>query len=161
MTQTALSQTTLQDHIKQDIHACTQLLQLLDEEREALKSRDLDKLETIIQNKAANLQHLEQSAHQRTNWVAQQGKTDAKPETLWVALIRNIQPGIEQDWDEFKQLLQQCQEQNEINGKLLARNQQVFSRLLSIVRGQDEQASVYTPKGSRETGYQAHKLGEA
>lgn len=161
MTNTVLSHDILKNHIKQDIQACTQLLQLLDEERQALKSRDLEKLEEIIQNKATNLQHLEQSARLRGTWVTQNSEPSETQEKAWLALLRQNPPSIEEQWQKFKTLLQQCQEQNEINGKLLARNQQVFSRLLSIVRGQDSTAPVYTPKGSRGAGHSAQKLGEA
>jgi flagella synthesis protein FlgN len=147
MTQTALSQDTLLQHIGQDISACRNLLQLLEQERDALKARDLTALEDVIQNKSANLQHLEQSAKQRS---------------IWLALLRTCKPQVEQTWGELKDLLRECQEQNEINGKLLARNQQVFSRLLSIVRGQDDDSGpLYTAKGGRGAGSGLQKLGEA
>lgn len=161
MTQTALSQETLQQHIGQDISVCRQLLQLLQQERDALKTRDVQMLETVIQNKSANLLHLEHSAKQRSAWVAKQLKPNEKAETAWQAIIRSLKPEAQKDWDEFRALLRDCQEQNEINGKLLARNQQVFSRLLAIVRGKDESGPLYNAKGGRGAGYNFQKLGEA
>lgn len=161
MTQTALTQETLQQHIGQDISACRNLLRLLEQEREALKARDVDQLEGVIQDKSANLLHLEQSARQRSAWVAKQQKPNEKAEAVWQALIRATKPDAQREWEEFRDLLRQCQEQNEINGKLLARNQQVFSRLLAIVRGRDESDPLYNAKGGRGAGYNFHKLGEA
>lgn len=161
MTQTALTQETLQQHIGQDISACRNLLRLLEQEREALKARDVDQLEGVIQDKSANLLHLEQSARQRSAWVAKQQKPNEKSEAVWQALIRATKPDAQREWEEFRDLLRQCQEQNEINGKLLARNQQVFSRLLAIVRGRDESDPLYNAKGGRGAGYNFHKLGEA
>jgi flagella synthesis protein FlgN len=162
MTQTALSQDTLLQHIGQDISACRNLLQLLEQERDALKARDLTALEDVIQNKSANLQHLEQSAKQRSIWVASQKQPKDSVEDTWLALLRTCKPQVEQTWGELKDLLRECQEQNEINGKLLARNQQVFSRLLSIVRGQDDDSGpLYTAKGGRGAGSGLQKLGEA
>lgn len=161
MTQTALTQETLQQHIRQDISACRLLLQFLEQEREALKARDVDKLEEIIQNKSANLLHLEQSAKQRSAWVAKQLKPNEKAEAAWKTLIQSTKPEAQREWDEFRGLLRQCQEQNEVNGKLLARNQQVFSRLLAIVRGKDEGDPLYNAKGGRGAGYNFQKLGEA
>lgn len=161
MIQTALSQETLQQHLQQDISACRNLLQLLEQEREALKTRDLENLEDIIQNKSANLLHLEQSARQRSAWVAQQQKPTEKAEAIWLGLIRSTQPDAQREWEEFRILLRQCQEENEVNGKLLARNQQVFSRLLALVRGKDESDPLYNAKGGRGAGYDFQKLGEA
>lgn len=161
MTQTALSQETLLQHIGQDVSACRNLLQLLEQERDALKARDLTALEDIIQNKSANLLHLEQSAKQRSVWAASLKQPKDSVEDTWLALLRTCKPQVEQTWSELKELLRECQEQNEINGKLLARNQQVFSRLLSIVRGQDESGPLYTAKGGRGAGSSVQKLGEA
>lgn len=161
MTQTALTQETLQQHIRQDVSACRNLLQLLEQEREALQTRDVEKLEDVIQNKSANLLHLEQSARQRSVWVAEQRKPNEKAETVWQTLIAITKPEAQREWAEFRTLLRECQEQNEINGKLLARNQQVFSRLLAIVRGRDENDPLYNEKGGRGAGYNFQKLGEA
>lgn len=161
MTQTALTHETLLQHIGQDVSACRNLVALLEQEREALKSRDLATLEDVIQNKSANLLHLEQSAKQRSAWIAPHVKPNDTAENAWLALIGSHKPQIQQTWDELRNLLRECQEQNEINGKLLARNQQVFSRLLDIVRGKDESGPLYTAKGGRGAGTGAHKLGEA
>lgn len=161
MTQAALTQDTLQQHIRQDLSACRNLLQLLEQEREALKNRDVDKLEDIIQNKSANLIHLEQSAKLRSAWVAKQQKPSEKADVVWQTLVRATKPDMLREWEEFRTLLRECQEQNEINGKLLARNQQVFARLLAIVRGKDSTDPLYNAKGGRGAGYNFQKLGEA
>jgi flagella synthesis protein FlgN len=157
---TELTLDTAKLHLQQDLSACRDLLALLDLERQALKSRDTEQLEGVIQNKAALLQHLEQSAKQRGQWVAQPGAAP-KSEMVWLTLLRKLDPGLEKTWNEFKGLLKECQEQNEINGKLLTRNQQVFERLLAIMRGQGDSGTLYTAKGNRGAGYGFQKLGEA
>lgn len=157
---TELTTEAAKNHLRQDISACQTLLRLLDAERQALKARDTQQLEDVIQNKTALLLHLEQSAKQRGLWVSLSGAKQ-KSETLWLGLLRQLDPALERTWGEFKELLKVCQEQNEINGKLLARNQQVFDRLLAIVRGQSENNPLYTAKGNRGSGYNFHKLGEA
>jgi flagella synthesis protein FlgN len=157
---TELTQENAKNHLRQDISACQTLLTLLDNERQALKARDPQQLEDVIQNKTALLLHLEQSAKQRGQWVSVAG-TKQKSEALWLEQLRKLDPVLERTWGEFKDLLKVCQEQNEINGKLLARNQQVFERLLAIVRGQGENSPLYTAKGNRGNGYNFQKLGEA
>jgi len=157
---TELTKEIVKNHLRQDISACQTLLGLLDTERQALKARDPQQLEDVIQNKTTVLQHLEQSARQRGQWVALSGAKQ-KSETLWLGLLTKLDPALESTWNEFKELLKVCQEQNEINGKLLARNQQVFERLLAIVRGQGENSPLYTARGNRRGGYDFQKLGEA
>ncbi len=161
MTQTAPTAASLRQHIRQETDACSTLLGLLHTEREALKSRDVDKLEEVIQAKSAFLLQLEQGARQRSQWVPQKTPGGQKSEALWLDLLRRLDPTLESDWEGFRDLLKQCQDQNEINGKLLARNQQVFARLLSIVRGQNENSPLYTPKGNRGGAGTYQKLGEA
>ena len=56
--------------LKNDIHACESLLQLLDIERQALNERNTDLLGDVIQKKADCLSKLESSANQRSQWVA-------------------------------------------------------------------------------------------
>jgi flagellar biosynthesis protein FlgN len=157
---TELTKETARSHLRQDISACQTLLGLLDAERQALKARDPEQLEDVIQNKTTLLQHLEQSARQRSQWVALSGAKQ-KSETAWLSLLAKLDPTMESTWREFKDLLKVCQEQNEINGKLLARNQQVFERLLAIVRGKGESNPLYTARGNRGSGYDFQKLGEA
>jgi flagellar biosynthesis protein FlgN len=156
----AVTKEAVKNHLRQDINACQNLLNLLEGERQALKARNPQLLEEVIQNKTALLLHLEQSAKQRGQWVSQSGASQ-KSEAVWLDLLRKLDPATEDTWLEFKDLLKTCQEQNEINGKLLARNQQVFDRLLAIVRGQSENGPLYTAKGNRGAGYNFQKLGEA
>lgn len=157
---TELTKETAKNHLRQDISACQNLLTLLDSERQALKARNPEQLEEVIHNKTILLLHLEQSAKQRSQWVTQSA-AGQKSESLWLGLLRKLDPALENSWLEFRELLKTCQEQNEINGKLLARNQQVFDRLLAIVRGQQENSPLYTAKGSRGGAYNFQKLGEA
>lgn len=148
-------------HIDQDAKACKQILSLLEEERAALGNRDTDKLDDIIKQKAVYLSQLENGAIQRTQWV----KTNTKdPQALaekWEQLLQSQAPKLTEKWSEFRHLLDRCRAENEINGKLLARNQQVFSRLLSILRGQGETLNTYSVKGSKPGSQGGHSLGEA
>lgn len=157
---TELTKENANNHLRQDISACRNLLTLLESERQALKTRNPEQLEEVIQNKTVLLLHLEQSAKQRSQWVTQSG-AGQKTETVWLGLLHKLDPSLEKIWVEFRDMLKVCQEQNEINGKLLARNQQVFDRLLAIVRGQNENSPLYTAKGNRGGGYNFQKLGEA
>lgn len=160
----SLNPRTLQDNVAQDIDSCTTLLSLLDEEREALKNRDVDTLERIIREKAQCLTTLEHSAQQRSNIVhdlpaARQNSADQQ--TLWKDLLQEKSPQVLGEWEKLGELIKQCQAENEINGRLLSRNKQVFNRILSIMRGQTQSDNLYTAGGNKGAGGGGHFLGEA
>lgn len=163
MTTVTLSPETLARNVNSDIQTCKALMEQLEKERTALKERDVEQLEGIIKAKSALLEQLELSAKQRSQWLlASAFKPTGKPnETAWLALLEDISPPLTAVWQKFKQSLQKCQEENEINGRLLARNQQVFARLLAILRGQGDTQHLYNQKGNRGAGHHYQTLGEA
>lgn len=143
-----------------DIAACEALLQLMQDERAALQARDSEALGQIIEDKASHLIKLEQSALTRAEW-ARNLKSDS-PENAWGELLENLQqPELAQQWQQLKQLMDECRVQNEVNGKLLARSQHTFGRLLNIMRGQSDAPALYNQKGSRAQGGSSHNFGEA
>lgn len=158
LTTITLEQAT--SNVEQGIHACQKLLISLEDERTALKERDTDALTRIIKDKSTSLLALEQSSKQRTAWL-QADIADADLERAWMEHINALSPELGSQWLQFKSLLEDCRAHNEVNGKMLARNQQVFKRIVSIVRGQTEQQPLYTPKGGRGSGKGYHNLGEA
>lgn len=150
----------VQNNIDQGVEACQKLLILLEDERNALKARDTQELERIIKDKSTCLLALEQTAKQRMEWLnvdAAEGGLDG----AWTQHIEQLDPQLAPVWQRFKTLLEDCRTHNDINGKMLARNQQVFKRLVAIVRGQTEQQPLYSPKGSRGAMKAYQKLGEA
>lgn len=147
-------------NIEQGINTCQKLLILLEQERDALKTRDTSALEEVIKQKSSNLLALEQGAKQRTAWV-QADASQPPAEHEWAQHITQLNPELGRQWLQFKGLLSDCQIHNDVNGKMLARNQQVIKRLVSIVRGQTDSQPLYTPKGNRGAGKGYNKLGEA
>lgn len=152
--------TTVAEQIAQDTTACQALLQLMQAEREALQKRDADTLGNIIEQKAHFLEQLERSAVIRTQWAQQVQAADA--DSAWHQILHSLrQPELQQQWDALKALMVDCRQQNETNGKLLARSQHTFGRLLNIMRGQSEAPALYTAKGGRTGGNSSHNFGEA
>ncbi len=151
----------IKGHIQKDVKACKALLALLDAEREALKDRKPDDLEAIITDKLSNLQQLEASAQQRSEWVSVAPNAEQSQEQRWLTLLDSLDPALKGPWQELQALFKDCQHQNEVNGKVLARNQQVFKRLLGMMRGQSEPQDLYTQMGSRSNGGWQQTIGEA
>lgn len=149
-----------QANIEQGVEACQKLLILLEDERTALKARDTKELERIIKDKSTCLLALEQTAKQRMEWLSVDA-TEGGLDSVWSQHIEQLDPQLAPLWQRFKTLLEDCRTHNDINGKMLARNQQVFKRLVAIVRGQTDQQPLYSPKGNRGAMKAYQKLGEA
>lgn len=155
-----VTQALVKDNIEQGIQACQKLLILMEDERRALKERDTTALERIIRDKSANLLALEQTAKQRSTWL-DADSADAALEQAWLQYIGALDSQLGQQWLQFKSLLDDCRTHNEINGKMLARSQQVVKRLVGMVRGQTDHQPLYSPKGRRGMNNGYHNLGEA
>lgn len=151
----------IQSLLEEDVKACNALLQLLEQERSALKERNHEQLEAIIHTKAHHLQHLENSAKIRSEWAHLYQSSEQNPEEKWRSIMDEQAPTTVKLWQELKQLLQQCRQENEVNGKILSRNQKTFSRLMSILRGQTGSTSLYTNKGGKNAHIPGQRIGEA
>lgn len=150
----------IETQIQQDTAACEALLSLLTQERDALKDKNIDELERIIDKKAECLAQLEQSSRQRTVW-SQRFAGDS-PDDAWDALLKSVNnSNIHSAWQKLKNLFVECRTANEVNGKVIARNQQTFARLLGILRGQADAPTLYTSSGSSSSGGSSNIVGEA
>ncbi|MFL0799131.1 MAG: flagellar protein FlgN [Agarilytica sp.] len=151
---------TIQTQISGDIHACNTLLELLDKEQDALQSRDAESLAEIIDQKLQPLTHLEESAKQRASWanISEPEKFSEK----WNAMLSKLATGtIKDDWETLKKLTKECQYKNEVNGKILGRQQQVYGRLLELMRGQTKAPTLYTASGTATSNQSSFKVDEA
>lgn len=163
---TAPSPQRVLSQLETDISACESLITLLEQEREALSNRDMDALDTIIEGKAAQLKQLETSAQSRTAWARQYLGNDTggleEIKNAWQNLLEDAAiPQLKERWETLKELQTTCKEKNEANGKILARNQKTFKRLLDIIRGQTATPDLYSAAGKSTSGHISHKVGEA
>lgn len=157
---TAISAEQIERHIHNDIEACTVLLNLLEQEKEALKNRDIDILADVVEKKVAPLNHLEESARQRARW-ANIGEDEQLSE-VWRNMMQELgESSIQENWQKLKELSEACREQNEVNGKILSRSKQVYGRLLEIMRGQSAAPSLYTAAGNATATRSSFKVDEA
>ncbi len=162
MTSTPIfNHSNIQTLLAEDVAACQALLKLLQSEREALKLRDHQALETIIQNKVTHLQRLETSANTRSQWAQQLNADGKTQEEQWQNLIGEQAPKTALLWQDLKGLLDQCKHENEVNGKILARNQKTFTRLMNILRGQTASTNLYNNKGSNNSHLPGQSIGKA
>lgn len=162
MQQPQVTSSELEQHITRDIESCKILLQLLHAERDALSERQLDLLEDILQNKAEHLQSLENSAQQRAQWLGSNDPGGPPLDHRWQNLLAQRAPHLQPHWKSLRELLQTCQAENEVNGKMLGRSQQTLNRVLGLLRGQKDSPTLYgAKKHQKHSERKGQHLGEA
>lgn len=151
------------DSIESDITACEQLIRLLHHERDLLAERAFEPLDLIIQEKADWLKKLEHSARLRQSCLETSGLMQtADPSAAFLQwLTEHHQEHLSERWLRLKDLLNECQEANDVNGKLIHRGQATHQTLVGILRGQDHQTMLYTGKGIKKATGLAAPIGKA
>jgi len=150
----------LKQNIHHDLATSETLLEVLQREQEALKTRDFDAVSDIIDKKVPMLERLEASAQLRQAWA--QAANKPNDETGWAELITDLGTSeIKQEWARLKSLYSEVRTQNEVNGKLLSRHQSTVSRLLDVMRGKTANPNLYTASGYSSSQAHSNKFGEA
>ncbi len=127
----------------QQLHDCLQ------EEKQALSARQYEELVAIADKKqslvdalnALDQQRLQHSDNKNFNkFIAESGDTE---------LIRQ--------WNSTRGVISDCQQQNEVNGRLLGRQQMIQQDILSLITGRGaEQHDTYSADGNQRK--QGHLL---
>lgn len=148
--------TDLLQQLTDDIQALNQLIELLEHEFQALRTRSLEQLQSILDQKQPLLAQLGQHARARAQLLqAKQLPLDR------AGLSRCIKGIAEQELclqkaDELEQLLAKCHQNNERNAHFINLNQNAISSMLGIVRGVPAVATgLYDRYGS--TGKSGHQ----
>jgi len=120
------------------IQLADKLLQLLQNEHKALSERQYENSQAIIGEKESTANKLEQEASKQRKLLETAGlpyQADsfdkvlkAIPETASIKTAKLKQ--------QLESLLEKCQEQNLVNGQIIAINQQSAETALAILRGQ-------------------------
>lgn len=134
--------------VQQELNAANALFALLQQESDALGSRDTQLLATIIERKNQELVNLAQGANKRFAILTEQKL--AHNQQNWILLLgRCRDEKLLQQWRALEQQIKACKQENETNGKLLARSQRVLAKLTGVLRGQAESnQELYNRKGS-------------
>jgi flagella synthesis protein FlgN len=146
--------------VKDDIGHAQRLLELIDEEFEALKNRQLDTLQNVLADKQPLLTLLSQHAAMRHRLLASQNLTadrlGMETYTRQLGQSEALMPCI----DQLSELLERCQSGNLRNGRLIRANHSSSSSLLGILRG-GEATSLYDSRGSKARIQQQRPLSQA
>ncbi len=119
-----------------------QLFECLTLEKQALDDNQLTELTEISTQKQSLLEQLDTLDKQR---IANSSAKDFN------ALIENSKnPALIEQWSSTRQSIAACQQQNEINGRLLSKRNQLNQEILSILSGRSQTtAETYDAQGNQ------------
>lgn len=134
-----------------------QLFDHLQDEHQCLSEKALDKLTTAVEAKKSVLDEFDIAVSSRMDTLSELGldlEHEPEPETL--KLIQQSAeevPEIMQYWKALEELLEQCKDQNTINGAIIevsSHNLQTVYSLLTTPSS--DEADLYTAKGMAHKG---------
>jgi len=139
--------TTLLQLIEQDIAPMQELLELLQNEAVALHGRDMQLLEQILARKQSLIILLEQHGQRRGQLLTDLGLSADRAGVQAVAAQSPHGDGMLGRLDTLAQLMDECQQVNLTNGRIIQVQQQVTNNQVRILMGGDS-PSLYNSRGS-------------
>ena len=120
------------------------LLACLNQELETLNSNDYKALVSIANEKQVLIQLLDNLDKKRQS---------LSPDSDYSEYLKqlDITESLVNDWNQILEKIKQCNHQNEINGRLINRMNQIARETLDLFTGRDSNADVtYSPEGLKQ-----------
>lgn len=155
-----MNESSLTALFKEDIGIATSLLELINAELAALAVPDLARLQELLNQKQPLLALLAQHATTRSQLLAAEQLSPDRSGLIELAGRSEAGQALMQKGDELGVLIEQCQQANLRNGRLIKANQATLGKLLGLLRGNDTPA-LYDSKGSAARIGQHRPLSQA
>ncbi len=126
------------------------MLELLKSEHAALTAENPDSIKTTSQQKLEHMQLMEQNIRQRNQFLQKvELSTDEQGfEEAVAAAGQDSQ--LNSNWNKLKEIAQELQKQNEINGGIIAIGQRRVKQALDILSGKENLTGTYGQNGETE-----------
>lgn len=137
----------LQAALRQETAIAQRLYEVMAQEQSALQRMDTSSIQALAQEKSRLLAALDEQYGQRQRLVPnsqQDGALDALLSRMPAAMAAPLKQLTEQ----LRELLYRCHSQNEINGRIISASRRSVERSLSLLRGHQPDAMLYTPNGA-------------
>jgi len=124
----------------ENIETCSdQLYQCLSDERDALCNNQYETIMALAEKKQFLVAELDQLDQQRRQLS---GSID------FAQFLSQSSPELNQAWQALRDKIQRCQQQNEVNGRMLNRRNQIAQETLNILTGRSNgDETTYGPGG--------------
>lgn len=151
--------TALEDTINRATATVNGLLELLEAERLALKTRDAKALTILSEAKQEKIQVLEEIETSRRSLLKSNGyETDRQGMQLCLDELGDFR--ISNGWKKFVELLHLMQKQNRINGSVANLTYRFVERSLHILQGQEVENSLYESTGQKAADRKARTIAK-
>lgn len=144
--------------LDQDHAIAAALIQLLQEERQALAERDYPRFEQLLATKTRHLQCLEQGQQQRRQWLQHTGLPSERAALEQAEIAA---PEIAMRWHELAAAWQECQQLNQGNEQIAQRTRLVVNRVLDLLHGNSGGTMLYDATGQTRARGTGQPLGDA
>ncbi|XOZ34307.1 flagella synthesis protein FlgN [Halomonadaceae bacterium KBTZ08] len=154
---------TLDQLLRKDEANLNRLAEVLEQEHQALAGNEMAQLEQATREKNELLDALRDRAKQKIRVLAQLGYRPDSGQAI-SDFLRNqagAQSTLMKRWEEAQQQLGECQHRNEVNGRILGHLQRRLSRISDIIRGADQQQSLYGSTGEARSLTHSHVFASA
>jgi flagella synthesis protein FlgN len=151
----------LTDLIQTELVMATKLQEILQQEFDILSGDNPEKIEAISKDKLAQMQQLSQQLAKRDQLLTILHLPPGKEGTDM--MVRQLPQGHELtgNWGQLQQLSGELQQQNTINGDIIAIGQRRAKQALDILRGKNNIPETYGPGGESRTDATPSSLAKA
>ncbi len=140
--------------LRQETALGQRLYEVMAQEQSALQRMDTSSIQALAQEKARLLANLDQQLQVRQKLIpGSQG--EGAIDNLISKLPEKLGAPLQVAVDALRELLLRCHSQNEINGRIISASRRSVERSLTLLRGHQPDAVLYTQQGS------ATRLGPA
>jgi len=144
-----------------ELAAGQQLLGILKEEYKALSSRDPEQITELSEAKLKQLQAFEGQLSQRHRFFVGLGLSTEREALEQLFQAPNCDSAIISQWQELQQLVDSLQQQNEINGGIVALSQRNVAMALDVLTGKNTSTPTYGRSGKTSSGQASSRLAKA
>lgn len=156
-----MQDTQLLEQLVEDIGNARKLLELTNNEYQALAERDLAGLEQLLTQKQALLALLSQHGAMRSQALAKAHLSADRNGLLAFAAGSPIGKDIVAQAALLDDVLESCKGANERNGKLIRANQAAVGGMLKVLRGTSQTPDLYDRRGSTARSSYQRPLSQA
>lgn len=146
--------------LKQDIVDLEALKALLEQEKNTLTTRNIEKINQLAKDKSLTVSQLEQRAKAKARILAQSG-LGIRPGQVESKLLTLEDAELMALWKDSRDRLANCQQQNAVNGSIINQSRQRVNKLMMIIRGQNKTQHLYGQQGKAQTYNSSQRIGEA
>tara|TARA_R110001592_G_scaffold60539_1_gene184147 strand:+ start:3211 stop:3684 length:474 start_codon:yes stop_codon:yes gene_type:complete len=150
----------LKDLLKQDIIDLSALKSLLEQEKITLTTRNTQKINQLAEHKSQTVAQLESRAKLKAKLMSNSG-LGIRPGQVEEKLSSLNDQELMSLWQISRDQLNECQQQNAVNGSIISQSRQRVTKLMTIIRGQNKTPNLYGQQGKSQSFNSSHRIGKA